>query len=466
MVFSSLVFLFAYLPITLLIYYIVPRKGRNLFLFFINLVFYGWGEPMLVFLMLFNVFFNYLGGYLVDKYRHDAKKKKLFLVLTCVLDIGILAVFKYTGMITDTLNMLPWLNIPDLKISLPIGISFYTFQTMSYVIDVYRDDAPVSKSFINFGTYLALFPQLIAGPIVRYRDVADQMINRRETLAQFTKGVKIFCIGLGKKVLIANQMGLITKALFETTHVEPHGVLGTWFGIAAYTFQIYFDFSGYSDMACGLGNMLGFEFLKNFNYPYISRSITEFWRRWHISLSTWFKEYVYIPLGGNRKGVKRQIINLLIVWGLTGLWHGAAYNFIFWGLYYGLLLILEKFVLKKYLDKLPPVLQHVYTLFIVLIGWTLFYFTNVNQLFATLGDMFNFSKGLISDTTLNLLLSNLPVLVVAAVASTPLAAKLYERVKHVRYMWVAETLFVAVVLFLSTASLVNQSYNPFLYFRF
>ncbi len=466
MVFSSLVFLFAYLPITLLIYYIVPRKGRNLFLFFINLVFYGWGEPMLVFLMLFNVLFNYVGGWLVDKYRQDAKKKKLFLVLTCVLDIGILAVFKYTGMITDTLNMLPFLNIPDLQISLPIGISFYTFQTMSYVIDVYRDDAPVSKSFINFGTYLALFPQLIAGPIVRYRDVADQMINRRETMAQFTKGVKIFCIGLGKKVLIANQMGIITKALFETTHIEPHGILGTWFGILAYTFQIYFDFSGYSDMACGLGNMLGFEFLKNFNYPYISRSITEFWRRWHISLSTWFKEYVYIPLGGNRKGVKRQIINLLIVWGLTGLWHGAAYNFIFWGLFYGLLLILEKFVLKKFLDRLPSFLQHFYTLFIVLIGWTLFYFTDVNQLFATLGDMFNLNNGLISNNTLNLFLSNLPVLIVAGVASTPLAAKLYERFKNVRFMWVAETLFVAAVLFLSTASLVDQSYNPFLYFRF
>ena len=466
MVFSSLVFLFAYLPITLLIYYIVPRKGRNLFLFFINLVFYGWGEPMLVFLMLFNVLFNYIGGWLVDKYRQDAKKKKLFLVLTCILDIGILAMFKYTGMITDTLNMLPFLNIPNLHISLPIGISFYTFQTMSYVIDVYRDDAPVSKSFINFGTYLALFPQLIAGPIVRYRDVADQMINRRETLAQFTKGVKIFCIGLGKKVLIANQMGIITKALFETTGVEPHGILGTWFGIAAYTFQIYFDFSGYSDMACGLGNMLGFEFLKNFNYPYISKSITEFWRRWHISLSTWFKEYVYIPLGGNRKGVKRQIINLLIVWGLTGLWHGAAYNFIFWGLFYGLLLILEKFVLKKFLDKLPSVLQHVYTLFIVLIGWTLFYFTDVNQLFAALSDMFNFSKGIISDNTLNLFLSNLPVLIVAGIASTPLGACVYNRFKHVKFMWVAETLFVAAVLFLSTASLVDQSYNPFLYFRF
>lgn len=463
MVFSSLVFLFAYLPLTLVIYYITPRKWRNLFLFFINLLFYGWGEPLLVLLMVFNVAFNYVGGWLVDKYRKDANKKKLFLILTCALDIGILAVFKYTGMITETLNNLPFLSIPDLHISLPIGISFYTFQTMSYVIDVYRNDAPVSKSFINFGTYLALFPQLIAGPIVRYRDVAEQLIHRRETLAMFTKGVKLFCVGLAKKVLIANQMGALTSAIITA---DDNGVLGTWVGIIGYTFQIYFDFSGYSDMACGLGNMLGFEFLKNFNYPYISRSITDFWRRWHISLSTWFKEYVYIPLGGNRKGVRRQIINLLIVWGLTGLWHGAAYNFIFWGLYYGGLLILEKFVLKRYLDNLPSALQHVYTMFIVLIGWGLFYFTDTGELFTFLGNLFNFGRGLVGSQTLNTILSYLPMLIVAGVASTPLAANLYQKVAAKRYIWIAETAFCAAVLFLSTASLVNQSYNPFLYFRF
>lgn len=309
MVFSSLVFMFAYLPITLLAYYLVPRQGRNIFLFIVNLIFYGWGEPRLVLLMVFNIFFNYIGGWLVDKYRADAKKKKLFLILTCVLDIGILAVFKYTGMITETLNMLPFLNIPELQISLPIGISFYTFQTMSYVIDVYRDDAPVSKNFINFGTYVALFPQLIAGPIVRYRDVAEQLVNRRETLEMFTKGVKLFMVGLAKKVIIANTMGTLTTNIFATT--DENGVVGTWVGMIAYTFQIYFDFSGYSDMACGLGNMMGFEFLKNFNYPYIAKSITDFWRRWHISLSTWFKEYVYIPLGGNRKGVKGRFSTFL-----------------------------------------------------------------------------------------------------------------------------------------------------------
>lgn len=469
MVFSSLVFMFAYLPITLLAYYLVPRQGRNIFLFIVNLIFYGWGEPKLVLLMVFNIFFNYIGGWLVDKYRADAKKKKLFLILTCVLDIGILAVFKYTGMITETLNMLPFLNIPELQISLPIGISFYTFQTMSYVIDVYRDDAPVSKNFINFGTYVALFPQLIAGPIVRYRDVAEQLVNRRETLEMFTRGVKLFMVGLAKKVIIANTMGTLTTNIFATT--DENGVVGTWVGMIAYTFQIYFDFSGYSDMACGLGNMMGFEFLKNFNYPYIAKSITDFWRRWHISLSTWFKEYVYIPLGGNRKGVKRQILNLLIVWGLTGLWHGAAYNFVLWGLYYGLLLILEKFVLKKFLDRLPSFVQHIYTLFIIIIGWGLFYFTDVGQLGEFMVDLFNFGNGICGDQAFNLIMSNLPMLIIAAVASTPLATMLYTRFEHTRFehtrfMWIPETLYCMGVLAVSTASLVNQSYNPFLYFRF
>lgn len=464
MVFSSLVFMFAYLPITLLAYYLVPRQGRNIFLFIVNLIFYGWGEPKLVLLMVFNIFFNYIGGWLVDKYRADAKKKKLFLILTCVLDIGILAVFKYTGMITETLNMLPFLNIPELQISLPIGISFYTFQTMSYVIDVYRDDAPVSKNFINFGTYVALFPQLIAGPIVRYRDVAEQLVNRRETLEMFTRGVKLFMVGLAKKVIIANTMGTLTTNIFATT--DENGVVGTWVGMIAYTFQIYFDFSGYSDMACGLGNMMGFEFLKNFNYPYIAKSITDFWRRWHISLSTWFKEYVYIPLGGNRKGVKRQILNLLIVWGLTGLWHGAAYNFVLWGLYYGLLLILEKFVLKKFLDRLPSFVQHIYTLFIIIIGWGLFYFTDVGQLGEFMVDLFNFGNGICGNQAFNLIMSNLPMLIIAAVASTPLAAMLYNRFERTRFMWIPETLYCMGVLAVSTASLVNQSYNPFLYFRF
>lgn len=401
--------MFAYLPLTLLIYYIVPRKGRNIFLFFINLLFYGWGEPKLIVLMLINIAVNYIGGYLVDKFKDDPKKRKLVLILTCVIDIGTLVVFKYTGMIVETVNMLPFLNLPTPQISLPIGISFYTFQTMSYVIDVYRGDAPVSKNPINFGTYVALFPQLIAGPIVHYRDVAEQLTNRKETLDEFTKGVNLFIIGLGKKVLIANQMGNLSTAMFATT--DENGVVGTWVGIIAYSFQLYFDFSGYSDMACGLGNMLGFEFLKNFNYPYISKSVTEFWRRWHISLSTWFKEYVYIPLGGNRKGAKRQILNLIIVWGL-------------------------------------------------------FYFTDMSKLGTFLGDLFNFGNGICGEQALNLILSYLPLIIAAAVASTPLAAKPYAKVQNTKYIGFAQTAFVAIVLILCTASLVNQSYNPFLYFRF
>lgn len=474
MVFSSLVFLFAYLPFTMVVYYITPRKWRNLFLFFINLLFYGWGEPLLVLLMVFNVIFNYIGGWLVDKYRHDRKKKKLFLILTCVLDIGILGVFKYTNLAVSTLNLLPFFNIPAVSISLPIGISFYTFQTMSYVIDVYRDDAPVSKSLVNFGTYVALFPQLIAGPIVRYRDVSEQLTHRRETLAMFTKGVKLFCVGLAKKVLIADQMANLVKLVLayenpsthQMTMIDGNGILGAWIGIIAFSFQLYFDFSGYSDMACGLGNMLGFEFLKNFNYPYISKSITDFWRRWHISLSTWFKEYVYIPLGGNRKGVPRQIVNLLIVWGLTGLWHGAAYNFILWGLYYGLLLILEKFVLSRFLDKLPAVVQHLYTIFIFVIGWGLFFFTDTSQLLVFLQQLFDGSRGLGNEQTLLTIVSYIPMLIIAGVASTPLASKLYAKVAGTRYIWIAESLFCCAVLMLCTAALVRQEYSPFLYFRF
>ena len=464
MVFSSLVFMFAYLPITLLAYYLIPRQGRNIFLFFINLLFYGWGEPTLIVLMLINIAINYAGGYFVDKFRDDKKKQKLFLILTCVIDIGTLAVFKYTGMLVDTINMLPFLDLPTPEISLPIGISFYTFQTMSYVIDVYRDDAPVSKNPINFGTYVALFPQLIAGPIVRYRDVADQLVHRRETMDLFSKGVNVFLVGLAKKVLIANPMGTLNTAIFATT--DENGVVGTWIGIIAYSFQLYFDFSGYSDMACGLGNMLGFEFLKNFDYPYISKSVTEFWRRWHISLSTWFKEYVYIPLGGNRKGVKRQVINLLIVWGLTGIWHGASWNFVLWGLYYGIMLIVEKFLLKKLLDKLPSFVQHIYTIFIIIIGWGLFYFTDMSQLGVFLINLFDFSKGICGEQALTLILQYLPVLLAAGFASTPVATKLYKKIENKKHIWILQTLFCAVILVLCTASLVSSSYNPFLYFRF
>lgn len=453
-----------YLPFVLLVYYVVPRKFRNLFLFIVNLIFYGWGEPVFVLLMLISTFVGYIHGYFIEKYRSNQKLAKGLIVSCAVITLGLLAFFKYAGFLSNTLNILPFVNLPVLTIPLPIGISFYTFQILSYAIDVYRKDAPVQKNFISFGTYVALFPQLIAGPIVRYKDVAYQLDHRRETLVQFTTGVKLFMVGLAKKVLIANQMGAMWDAMRQTG--EANGILGSWIGIGAYAFQIYFDFSGYSDMACGLGNMFGFEFLKNFNYPYIAKSITEFWRRWHISLSTWFKEYVYIPLGGNRKGPSRQIFNLLVVWFLTGFWHGAAFNFILWGLYYGVILIIEKFLLNRFLEKMPAVLRHIYSLFIILIGWTIFYFEDMGAMGSYLVSMFTFADGIIGGQALSITLSYLPLLIAAALASTPLGTKLYLKFREQNWMWLPETAFCVLVLFISTSSLVNQSYNPFLYFRF
>ena len=464
MVFSSLLFLFLYLPVVLILYYICPRRWRNLLLFVVNLVFYGWGEPIYVSLMIFSTIVDYTCGYFINKYRETNKKKaKIFVVASMIINLSLLGFFKYAGFITDTLNYLPFLNIPSLKVPLPIGISFYTFQTMSYSIDVYRGDAPMQKNIITFGTYVSLFPQLIAGPIVRYKDVAYQLDHRRETLDDFTKGVCVFCVGLAKKVLIANQMGALWDSMRATGET---GWLGSWVGIIAYTFQIYFDFSGYSDMACGLGNMFGFEFLKNFNYPYISKSITEFWRRWHISLGTWFREYVYIPLGGNRKGIPRQMLNLLIVWFLTGLWHGADFNFIFWGLYFGLLLVLEKFVLKRWLDKAPAAIQHIYALFFIILGWVLFYFTDLGEMGAFFASMFSFGGTVISHDAGVLALSYLPMLLVAAFASMPLMTDLYKKIADTKAAPLLKTLFCIVVLGICTALLVSQSYNPFLYFRF
>ena len=465
MVFSSLLFLFMYLPAVLAVYYVTPKRWRNALLFIVNLIFYGWGEPIYVSLMIFSTIVDYTCGYFINKYRHvNDRKAKAFLVTSVIINLSLLGFFKYAGFITDTLNFLPFLHIPSFKVALPIGISFYTFQTMSYSIDVYRGDAPVQKNIITFGTYVSLFPQLIAGPIVRYKDVAYQLDHRRETLNDFTKGVCVFCVGLAKKVLIANQMGALWDSIQATG--EVNGWLGSWVGIIAYSFQIYFDFSGYSDMACGLGNMLGFEFLKNFNYPYISKSITEFWRRWHISLGTWFREYVYIPLGGNRKGFKRQILNLFIVWFLTGLWHGASFNFIFWGLYFGLLLVIEKLLLKKLLDKSPAWVQHIYSLFFIVLGWVLFYFTDLGEMGAFFGSLFSFGGPVVGASAGALILSYLPMLIIAALASTPLGAFLYGKVKETAFNPALQTVYCTAVLGISTALLVSQSYNPFLYFRF
>ena len=359
--------------------------------------------------------------------------------------------------------MLPFLNIPILEVSLPIGISFYTFQTMSYTIDVYRNTVAVQKNVITFGTYVSLFPQLIAGPIVRYSDVAEQLVNRRESLQQFSDGVRIFLIGLAKKVLIANQMGVLWDILRKST---DGGVIGAWCGILAYTFQIYYDFSGYSDMAIGLGKMFGFEFMKNFDYPYISESITEFWRRWHISLGTWFREYVYIPLGGNRKGLGRQIINMSVVWFLTGLWHGASWNFILWGVYFGILLIIEKTFLLKALKKAPAIVRHIYALFFIVLGWVLFYFENMGEMGVFLGRLFGAQGFGLSVNTGAAILSFLPLMIAAAVISTPLLTNTFHRIKSSGVRMVLENTGCVLSLLLCTASLAGSSYNPFLYFKF
>lgn len=459
--FSSNVFLYFYIPIVLVLYYLSPRKLRNLTLFIVSLVFYGWGEPVYVLLMAATILLNYLFGGWVWQRKSNGRNAKWVLAFGVAANLLILGYFKYaTFLLTNLQSILPFMaSVKVPQITLPIGISFYVFQSMSYIIDVYRDDAPVQKNPITFGTYVTLFPQLIAGPIVRYADVALQLNERRENVTQLASGIRRFVTGLAKKVLLANQMGL----LWEQLQTQP-GTLAAWVGIAAYSLQLYFDFSGYSDMAIGLGRMLGFEFLENFNYPYIAKSVTDFWRRWHISLSTWFREYVYIPLGGNRKGLPRQIVNLLIVWGLTGFWHGASWNFLLWGLYYGLLLILEKTVLLKLLKRLPAFVGHVYTVVIFLLGWALFYFEDMTQLGAFFAKAFRFTATGI--TGYNLILGYLPLLLVAAVAATPLGANCYKKLREKSWTDYAVIAAVAVSLVLCIAALASQSYNPFIYFRF
>ena len=465
MVFSSLLFLFIYLPVVLAVYYLVPRRWRNLWLFIVNIVFYGWGEPVYVLLMLFSICINYAAGLLVDRFkRSDRLKAKRILVADIVVNLALLAFFKYYDLFAETLSLIPGVRIRSLGLALPIGISFYTFQTMSYPIDIYRGDAELQRNFISFGTFVALFPQLIAGPIVRYKDVADQLDFRSGGIGQFSSGVRRFTVGLAKKVLLANNIGMLwdvysSKAPGELT------VLGAWLGIFAFTMQIYFDFSGYSDMAIGLGRMLGFEFLENFNYPYISKSVTEFWRRWHISLGTWFRDYVYIPLGGNRKGKARQFFNLLVVWALTGFWHGANWTFLCWGLYYAVFLMIEKAFLLKKLEKVP-VLATVYALLVAICGWVLFDLPTVGEAFAYYRAMFGFaSAGFCTAGDLFYLRNYALILVVGALACMPVGKTLYQKLRP-GVQSVLTPLLIVFVLVLSTAYLVDATYNPFLYFRF
>ena len=461
MVFSSNIFLFAFLPLVLAAYFLCPRKLKNPVLLLFSLFFYGWGEPVYLLLMIAAIVLNYVCGILIHHFRRKGHGAGVALAAGVGANLMILGFFKYFGFLSvqiqSLLPFLPVWEVPD--IPLPIGISFYIFQSMSYIIDVYREEVGVQKNVLTFGTYVSLFPQLIAGPIVRYSDVAHQMDHRKETLSGFASGVALFIIGLSKKVLFANPMGNLWNLLQTET-----GTLAAWVGIGAYTLQIYFDFSGYSDMARGLGRMLGFEFIENFNYPYISRSVTEFWRRWHISLSTWFREYVYIPLGGNRKGLPRQIVNLLIVWGLTGLWHGASWNFVLWGLYYALLLILEKTFLLKLLHKAPGILAHSYTILVFLLGWALFYFEDMSALGQFLQRLFTLSAT--APSGINTILSCLPLMAAAVLASTPFAKKLISGRKDSPVMQVAILFGLVILMLLCTAALASQSYNPFIYFRF
>ena len=464
MVFSSVTFLFAFLPATLLGYYVLPRRWRIAFLLLVSLVFYAWGEPVYVLLMMGSILVNWCIGLLMARWE---RRKKALLILAVVIDLAMLAVFKYASFLLRTAAALvPAIAgnaAPDIR--LPIGISFFTFQILSYIIDVYRGDAKTQRNLVRFGAYVSMFPQLIAGPIVRYTDIEAQLERQTLSVDRFAGGIRLFIIGLAKKLLLANAMGTFWTEMSAAP--GENGLLGAWVGLIAYAFQIYFDFSGYSDMACGLGEMLGFTFVQNFRYPYISTSITDFWRRWHISLSTWFREYVYIPLGGNRRGLARQILNIFVVWLLTGLWHGASWNFVLWGLYFGVLLMLEKLFLLRALERVPAWVRHVYALFFIVLGWGIFYFTDFTAMGAYLSSLFTVgSSGLLSTHARAWVIGFLPWLAVCAVASTPLGARLAARMACRRGFEMLRLAALIALFVLCVAALASQSYNPFIYFRF
>lgn len=473
MVFSSLLFMFRFLPVVFLLYYVAPRSLRNIILFVFSLFFYAWGEPKYVFLMLFSITMDYFVGKAIDraKTRGNIRKAKRCLLVSIIVNLSILGFFKYADFLIGSLNAVTGLAIPLLNIPLPIGISFFTFQTMSYTIDVYKGTTKVQKNWIYYGTYVSMFPQLIAGPIVQYKTIAEQMEHRRENTDDFTAGISRFMCGVGKKVLLANNIGL----LWDSVAALPIGqvpALTAWLGALAFTFQIYFDFSGYSDMAIGLGKMFGFHFLENFEYPYKAKSITEFWRRWHISLSSWFKEYVYIPLGGNRCSVPKQVRNIAVVWLLTGVWHGASWNYVLWGVYYGILLLIEKFALRRVLSKLPSFVQSVYTLFFVILGWVIFKCEDLSYCLSYLRAMFGgFGAGFLNGESLYLLKNYGIMLLILMVGSTMLpkraADKVLAKIGNVSITGTAvRCLWFAGIFLISVAYLVDATYNPFLYFRF
>lgn len=478
MVFSSLVFLFVFLPIVLIAYFIVPKFFKNFILLIASLFFYAWGEPIYVFLMIFSILINYTLGLVVHFNEKNPRTKKWVLVLSVIANIAILSYYKYSSFFIENINNLFNLDIVHEQLPLPIGISFFTFQAMSYVIDVYRNDAKVQKNLFDLALYITMFPQLVAGPIVRYNTIAEQIKSRIHNIDLFAEGVRIFIIGMSKKVLLANPLGEIADTIFAISPTNM-SVSTAWIGILAYTLQIYFDFSGYSDMAIGLGKMFGFEFLPNFNYPYISRNISEFWRRWHISLSTWFRDYVYIPLGGNRKGPWKTYRNLLIVWTITGFWHGASWTFMAWGFYYGLIISIERLGWSKILDRAWRPVQHLYVLLIVMIGWVFFRADNFSYSFEFIQTMFGANgTGAIDNTALLYLHDKTYLFVLAAFFSLPIYPWIIKKLNFlqshsdgwgkiitpIRYS-IGPLLYMALLIVV-TMFLVNSTYNPFIYFRF
>lgn len=465
MIFSSILFIYYFLPIILLVYIMTPKKGRNAILFVSSLLFYAWGEPKYVWLMVFSIFQGYGFARVIEKYR-GTKKAKQAMILSTILSVGTLIYFKYVDFFIENFRAVTGISLSLLKITLPVGISFYTFQLISYVVDVYRG-AHAQTRFVHLGAYVAMFPQLIAGPIVRYADIEQQLTNRRNSFEQAAEGIRRFCIGLAKKVLLANQFGEFITIFRESSDLS---VMYYWMYILAFSLQIYFDFSGYSDMAIGLGKLLGFQFSENFNYPYISKSITEFWRRWHISLGTWFRDYVYIPLGGNKVGRIRHLCNIGVVWILTGFWHGASWNFALWGLYFAFLLILEKYVLRNYLEK-HTILAHIYVIFIVLCSFVIFNADQVQVLSSDFKGLFGIgSLPFASQEALYYLKSNLLLFIGGMIGTTPLMKNLIWKMKSITkinlIVDVMEIVLVIGTIMIVTAYLVDGSYNPFLYFRF
>ena len=465
MVFSTPIFLFAFLPAVLLAYYLAPLRWRNGVLFLASLLFYFWGERNYTIIMIASTVVDYTHGMLVDRFKRAGRMKaaRLAVASSMFFNLGILFFFKYWDLLALTLQSMGLRFVPVLGIHLPIGISFYTFQTMSYTVDVYRGDAEVQRNPITFGTFVTLFPQLIAGPIIKYRELGDQLNRRTYTMDRFAAGVERFVIGLAKKLLLANNFGQLWD-LYKASSTLSVG--GAWLGVLAFSLQIYFDFSGYSDMAIGLGRMLGFEFPENFRYPYIARSITDFWHRWHISLSSWFREYLYIPLGGNRCAKWKWVRNLFLVWAATGFWHGASWNYLLWGLYYFVWLLAEKLFLGKLLDKLPGIVRRLYVIVILLVGWAIFALEDFGQLGSYLTVMFGLSGASLWDSGVTYqFFSFLPMLLVGIFASTPAAAELFGKLPE-KGRNLIKPVLLALGLILCTAYLVAGTYNPFLYFRF